>query len=180
MKFTETYLKGAFVIELNPIRDERGFFARSWCKREMEEHGLNTNIVQANVSFTEKKGTLRGIHYQIDPYQETKLFRCTGGALFDVIVDLRKESPTYLKWFGVELTAENNKMVYVPENFGHAYLILQDGTTASYMVTQFYTPGAEAGIRWNDPAIKIDWPLSPTIISEKDQNFPDLDISHKL
>ncbi len=173
MIFTETHLKGAFVIELKTIDDERGFFARSWCKNEMEANGLNSNVVQANVSHNNKKGTLRGIHYQKSPYQETKLVSCIQGAIFDMIVDLRKDSPTYLQTFGVELTPENHKMLYVPEDFGHAYLALEDDTMASYMVTQFYQPGAEGAIRWNDPLIKIDWPIQPTIVSVKDRELPD-------
>ncbi len=173
MIFTETKLKGAFVIELKKIEDDRGFFARSWCKDEMEAHGLNANVVQNNVSFNNKKGTFRGIHFQNDPYQETKLVRCTKGAIFDIIFDLRKNSPTYLQSFGVELTEGNYKMLYVPEDFGHAYMTLQDNTEVSYQVTQFYMPGAEAGIRWNDPAFEIELPIEPVIISDRDKSHPD-------
>ena len=173
MIFTETKLKGAFVIELKKIEDDRGFFARSWCKDEMEAHGLNANVVQNNVSFNNEKGTFRGIHFQNDPYQETKLVRCTKGAIFDMIFDLRKDSPTYLQSFGVELTEDNYKMLYVPEDFGHAYLTLQDNTEVSYQVTQFYTPGAEAGIRWNDSAFEIELPIEPVIISDRDKSHPD-------
>ena len=172
MKFTETKLKGAFVIELNQLKDERGFFARSWCKREMEEHGLNADVVQSNVSYNIKKGTLRGLHYQKDPYQETKLVRCTRGALYDVIIDLRKDSPTYMQWIGVELTADNYKMLYVPEDFAHGFITLEDQTEATYQVTQFYTPGSEGGLRWDDPAFNIEWPIEPEVISDKDKSHP--------
>ncbi|WP_339736407.1 dTDP-4-dehydrorhamnose 3,5-epimerase [uncultured Sunxiuqinia sp.] len=177
MRFIETALKGAFVIEINQITDERGFFGRSWCKREMEEHGLNGNVVQANTSFSKTKGTLRGMHYQKHPHEETKLIRCTKGAIYDVIVDLRKDSPTYLKWFGIELSETNYKMLYVPEKFAHGFITLTDDAEVTYLVTEFYTPGAEAGLRFDDPTLKIDWPLEATVISEKDSQHPDFDES---
>jgi dTDP-4-dehydrorhamnose 3,5-epimerase len=171
--FTETKLKGAFILDVKRLEDERGFFGRSWCKKEMEEHGLNSNVVQANVSFNHKKGTLRGMHFQFNPYQETKLVRCTKGALYDVIIDLRKDSPTYKQWIGVELTEDNFRMLYVPEDFAHGFITLQDNTAVTYQVTQFYTPGAEGGIRWNDPAVGIEWPVPVEVISSKDKNHPD-------
>ena len=177
MKFNETELKGAFVLEINQLTDERGFFGRSWCKREMEEHGLNGNVVQANTSFSKTKGTLRGMHYQKHPHEETKLIRCTKGAIYDVIVDLRKDSPTYLKWFGIELSENNYKMLYVPEKFAHGFITLTDDAEVTYLVTEYYTPGAEAGLRFNDPKLKIDWPLDVTVISEKDRQHPDFDES---
>lgn len=177
MKFIETELKGAFVIEINQLTDERGFFGRSWCKREMEEHGLNGNVVQANTSFSKTKGTLRGMHYQKHPHEETKLIRCTKGAIYDVIVDLRKDSPTYLQWFGIELSDTNYKMLYVPEKFAHGFITLTDDAEVTYLVTEFYTPGAEAGLRFNDPKLKIDWPLEATVVSEKDRQHPDFDES---
>ncbi|KOH46940.1 dTDP-4-dehydrorhamnose 3,5-epimerase [Sunxiuqinia dokdonensis] len=177
MKFNETELKGAFVLEINQLTDERGFFGRSWCKREMEEHGLNGNVVQANTSFSKTKGTLRGMHYQKHPHEETKLIRCTKGAIYDVIVDLRKDSPTYLKWFGIELSENNYKMLYVPEKFAHGFISLTDDAEVTYLVTEYYTPGAEAGLRFNDPKLKIDWPLDVTVISEKDRQHPDFDES---
>lgn len=177
MKFIETALKGAFIIEINQMTDERGFFGRSWCKREMEEHGLNGNVVQANTSFSKTKGTLRGMHYQKHPHEETKLIRCTKGAIYDVIVDLRKDSPTYLKWFGIELSETNYKMLYVPEKFAHGFITLTDDAEVTYLVTEFYTPGAEAGLRFDDPTLKIDWPLEATVISEKDRQHPDFDES---
>lgn len=173
MIFTETHLKGAYIVEINKIKDERGFFGRSWCINEMKEAGLNTAIKQANTSLSLKKGTLRGMHYQKDPYQETKLIRCTRGSVFDVIIDLRKNSPTFRQWFGVELTQDNYRMLYIPEDFAHGYLTLQDNSEVTYMVTQFYTAGAEAGIRWNDVAFDIRWPINPTVISEKDRKLPD-------
>lgn len=173
MKFTETPIKGAFVIEVQKFEDDRGIFGRSFCEREFEEHGLTSRMVQTNVSFNYKKGTLRGIHYQIDPHQESKLVRCTRGSLYDVVVDLRPGSPTYMQWFGVELTADSYRMLLIPEDCGHAFQTLEDNTEAIYQVSQFYTPGAEAGIRWNDPAIGIKWPLPVSVISEKDANWPD-------
>lgn len=172
MIFEETILKGAYILEIKKLTDERGFFGRSWCANELRQYNLKTDIKQANVSLSEKKGTLRGMHFQLDPYQETKLIRCTRGAIFDVIVDLRKNSPTYLQWIGVELTADNYKMLYVPEDFAHGFVTLQDNSEVNYLVTQFYTPGAEAGIRWNDPAINIQWPVTPTVISLKDASHP--------
>jgi len=170
MIFTETKLKGAFIIEIKKIEDERGFFGRSYCQTEFKEHGLNTNVVQANVSYNKKKGTLRGLHMQLPPYDETKLVRCTKGSLYDVIVDLRKDSPTFKQWIGVELTADNYRMLYVPEGFAHSFITLEDETEATYQVTQFYTAGAERGFRWNDPAFNIQWPIEPVIISEKDRS----------
>ena len=172
MIFKETKLAGAFIIEIQKLEDARGFFGRSWCANELKEHGLKTNIAQANTSFSVKKGTLRGMHYQIDPYQETKLIRCTQGSIYDVIIDLRKNSSTYKQWIGVELTQDNYRMLYVPEDFAHGFITLEDNCEVSYLVTQFYTPGAEAGIRWNDPQFGIQWPLDPVVISEKDQNHP--------
>lgn len=173
MIFKETKLKGAFIIEINKLQDERGFFGRSWCANEMSEYGLKTNLAQANTSFSRYKGTLRGMHFQNDPYQETKLIRCTRGSIFDVIIDLRKDSPTYKQWVGVELTQDNYRMLYVPEDFAHGFITLEDNSEVTYLVTEFYTPGAEAGIRWNDPAFNIQWPLEPSVISEKDGIHPD-------
>jgi dTDP-4-dehydrorhamnose 3,5-epimerase len=176
MIFTETKLKGAFIVEIKKLEDDRGFFGRAWCQQEFEEHGLNGNICQINTSMTLKKGTMRGIHYQIDPYQEAKFIRCTKGRIFDVMIDLRPESPTFKQWQGHELSAENCKMAYVPENFGHAFITLEDNCEVYYPVTQFYTPGAERGIRFNDPAFNIDWPIKVEIVSEKDSNHPDFSI----
>ncbi|MDJ1472930.1 dTDP-4-dehydrorhamnose 3,5-epimerase [Cytophagaceae bacterium DM2B3-1] len=173
MIFTETELKGAFILEIKKLEDERGFFGRSWCKREMEEHGLNGNVVQTNVSYNKVKGTFRGMHFQRAPHQETKLVRCTKGAILDVIIDLRPASPTYKKWIAVELTEKNHKMLYVPEDFAHGFVTLEDETEVTYQVTQFYTPGAEGGLRWNDPAFGIQLPITPTVISAKDAAWAD-------
>ena len=172
MIFTETKLKGAFIIEIKQLEDERGFFGRSWCKKEMEEHGLKTNVVQANTSFSKRKGTIRGFHFQKHPDEETKLIRCTKGAIYDVIIDLRKDSPTYMQWIGVELTEDNYKMVYVPENFAHGFLTLTDNVEVYYLVTNFYTPHAEEGIRYNDPAFNIQFPAPVEVVSEKDMSHP--------
>lgn len=173
MIFTETKLQGAFEIEIKKLEDDRGFFGRSWCAKEMEDHGLNKNICQGNTSFSKAKGTLRGMHFQHDPYQETKLIRCTRGSIYDVIIDLRKDSLTYGQWIGAELTADNYKMLYVPEDFAHGFITLEDDCEVTYLVTQFYTPGAEGGIRWNDAAFGIHWPLEPTVLSDKDAAHPD-------
>jgi dTDP-4-dehydrorhamnose 3,5-epimerase len=172
MIFTETKLKGAFEIEIKKLEDDRGFFGRSWCANEMKDHGLKNNLCQANTSFSIKKGTLRGMHYQSDPYQETKLIRCTRGAIYDVIIDLRPTSLTYKQWIGVELTQDNYKMLYVPEDFAHGFITLEDNSEVTYLVTQFYTPGAEKGLRWNDPAFNIQWPFEPVIMTEKDKTHP--------
>lgn len=173
MIFTETKLKGAYIVDLEKREDERGFFARGWCQNEFEAHGLTPRVAQVNISSNKKRGTLRGMHYQIAPYEETKLVRCTRGALYDVIVDLRPASPTYRQWFGVELTADNYKMLYVPEGFAHGFITLQDETEATYQVSQFYTPGSERGLRYNDPAFGIEWPAEVQVISEKDKSWPD-------
>jgi dTDP-4-dehydrorhamnose 3,5-epimerase len=173
MIFTETKLPGSYLLELKKFEDERGFFARSWCQKEFEEHGLVPCVVQANVSYNVKQGTLRGMHYQAAPYAETKLVRCTRGALYDVIVDVRSSSPTYMQWFGVELSADNYKMLYVPEGFAHGFITLVDDTEATYQVSQFYTPGAERGLRYNDPLFAIEWPLPAAVISDKDSNWGD-------
>jgi len=174
MIFKETKLKGAFFIGLEKHKDERGYFARAWCKKEFEAHGLNSNLVQANTALSLQKGTLRGMHYQMTPYEETKLIRCIHGAVFDVIIDLRPGSNTYCEWLGVELTSENHTMLYVPEGFAHGYLTLENNTEVFYMVSQFYVPDSERGVLWNDPAFGIDWPMTnDLLISEKDKNWPD-------
>ena len=173
MKFTETKLAGAFIIDLNKLEDDRGFFARTFCTQELEDHGLIANVAQANMSWNEKSGTMRGMHYQVDPYQETKLVRCVRGALYDVIIDLRTDSSTYGEWVGVELTADNHRALFVPRDFAHGFVTLEDNTDAFYMVSQSYVPNAESGIRWNDPKFAIDWPIQPTVVSEKDANWED-------
>jgi len=173
MRFTPTPIAGAFVLDLEKRSDERGFFARVWCQRELEEHGLNASFVQCNTSFSDERGTLRGLHYQTAPYGEAKLIGCTRGRVFDAIVDVRPDSPSYLQSFGIELTDENRSMVYVPEGCAHGYLTLADDCEVVYPVTQFYQPRAEAGLRWNDPVVSIAWPEIPRIVSPKDQAWPD-------
>jgi dTDP-4-dehydrorhamnose 3,5-epimerase len=173
MIFVKTKLKGAFIVEPEKFEDERGFFARSWCLREFEEQGLNPNLVQCNISFNRKKGTLRGMHYQAPPNEEAKLVRCTMGAIHDVIIDLRSDSPTHKQWFSVELSARNRKMIYIPEGFAHGFLTLEDNTEVSYQMSEFYTPERARGVRWNDPAFDIEWPGEVETISEKDSHYPD-------
>lgn len=174
MIFKETKIEGAFVIGLKKHRDERGSFARTWCREEFRLNGIKAQPVQANTAFSSKKGTLRGMHYQAEPYAEAKLVRCIRGALFDVMVDLRPDSPSYTQWIGVELTSVNDRMLFVPEGCAHGYQSLSDDTEVCYLSSQFYSPESERGLRWNDPAININWPISEnTIISEKDQSWPD-------
>lgn len=175
MIFNETPLKGAYVIELEKRGDERGFFARFFCKNEFEEHNLDNTIVQINNSLSKDKGTLRGLHYQNAPYAETKIVRCINGSLFDVIVDVRDSSSTFGKWFGVELSAKNRKSLFVPKGFAHGFLTLEENTEAFYLVSAFYAPDYEKGVRWNDPAIGIEWPFDPIVISKKDKNHTNLD-----
>jgi len=171
MIFTETKLKGAYIIDIDSKEDERGFFARVFCQKEFEAHGLKTIIAQANVAFNYKKGTLRGMHFQYPPAAESKLVRCTRGAILDIIVDLRPESATYLQHIVVELTEANHRALYVPERFAHGYQVLQDNTETSYQVGEFYTPSVEGGLLYNDPHLGLAWPLPVTVISEKDQKF---------
>lgn len=175
MIFHPTPLAGAYVIELEERADPRGFFARTFCAREFEEMGLKPTVAQANVSYNHLKGTLRGMHYQVPPAAETKLVRCTRGAIHDVIIDLRPESPSYLQHFGVDLTEENRKALYVPEMFAHGYLTLEDGAEVIYQVGEFYTPGYERGIRYDDPRFAIEWPVEVKVISDKDTNWPPFD-----
>ena len=175
MIFRETPLKGAYVIEFDPVPDERGFFARSFCVQEFAEHGLNPNLVQCNVSFNEKKCTLRGMHYQVRPHEEAKLVRCTRGALFDVIIDLRPDSPTFKQWFGIELTSENRKALYIPEGFAHGFQTLEEETEVFYQMSALYHPESARGIRHDDPAFGIEWPLPHSIISPKDASYEDFE-----
>jgi dTDP-4-dehydrorhamnose 3,5-epimerase len=172
MIFTETKLKGAFIIDIKKVEDERGYFGRAWCKDEFDAQDLNSNAVQANVSYNKKKGTLRGMHYQTYPFTETKTIRCTAGSIYDVIIDLRPKSDTYTQWIGVTLSDTNLRMLYVPDGFAHGYITLEDDTSVHYMVTEFYTPNAESGVRFDDPAFHIEWPITPTLISDKDQAHP--------
>ena len=174
MLFIETKLKGAFVIELEKYSDDRGFFSRAWCQKEFKEQGINSRFVQANIGFSKNSGTIRGIHYQIAPFEEAKLVRCIRGAIFDVVLDLRPELPSFKQWFGVELSDENRKMLYVPEGCAHGYQALVDNTEVFYQVSQVYSPESERGIRWNDPEFDIEWPIDEDlVISEKDQNWSD-------
>jgi dTDP-4-dehydrorhamnose 3,5-epimerase len=175
MIFTETKLKGAYIIEINKIGDKRGFFGRQWCHDEMAEMGLKTKIAQVNTSLNKERGTLRGLHYQKFPYQETKLIRCIRGKIFDVIIDLRPDSATFKQWFGLELSQDNYKMLYSPDNFAHGFITLEDNTEILYLVSQFYHPEAEAGLRWDDPKFSIQWLGNIKVISEKDKNRPDFD-----
>jgi dTDP-4-dehydrorhamnose 3,5-epimerase len=173
MKFTETHLHGAFVIDLEKRGDDRGFFARFFCEREYQQHGLDHRIVQINTSLSKYRGTLRGMHYQLAPKAEDKVVRCIRGALLDVIIDLRPGSPTFKQHFKVELTAENRSMLYVPKGFAHGFMTLVEDTEALYLVTEFYSPEHERGVRWNDPQFGIQWPLAPTVISDKDRQQAD-------
>ena len=172
MLIEELPLKDAYLVDIQKVTDERGYFARAWCQREFEEHGLTSNLVQANISFNYRKGTLRGLHYQVDPHKEAKLVRCTKGGIYDVLVDLRLNSTTYGKWFGIELSSENHRMLWIPEGFAHGYQTLEDDTEVFYHVTEFYTPESERGTRYDDPVFGITWPLEISVISEKDANWP--------
>ncbi len=175
MIFTETKLSGAFVIDVERREDARGFFARVFCQHEFEAHGLKPIIAQANVAYNRKKGTIRGMHFQFPPAAETKLVRCTRGAILDILVDLRPESLTYLDHIAVELTGESCRALYVPERFAHGYQVLRDDTETSYQVGEFYTPGCEGGLHFNDPRLALRWPLPASVISDKDQAWKQLD-----
>lgn len=175
MIFTETKLKGAFMIEPEKLEDERGFFARTWDKKKFEEYGLNSKLSQCSISFNKKKGTLRGMHYQGTPYDEVKLIRCTKGKTFDVIIDLRPKSTTFKEWFGLELGEENYKMLYVPQGFAHGFQTLTDNTEVFYQISEYYMQNFSMGVRWNDPVFDIKWTLVPTVISKKDQSYPDFE-----
>jgi dTDP-4-dehydrorhamnose 3,5-epimerase len=172
LHFAETGIPGAWVIDPNPHKDERGRFMRVWCAREFASHGLSFVPVQANMGFSVRKGTLRGMHFQESPALEAKLVRCTKGCMFDVVLDLRPESPAYRKWYGVELSDENGRMLYIPEHCAHGYQTLVDNTEMHYMASEFYNPSAARGVRHDDTAFNIRWPLAPTEISEQDRNWP--------
>lgn len=175
MKFLNTPLKGAYTIELEKRGDDRGFFARLYCSDEFEQQGLLSSFVQINNSLTAKQGTLRGMHYQLTPSAEVKIVRCVRGALYDVILDIRPDSPTYGKWFGDTLSAENRTMMYVPKGFAHGFMTLEPDTEAFYLVSDVYAPDHERGIRYDDPKFGIEWPMNPIEISDKDQNWPDFE-----
>ena len=159
MIFQETKLAGVFEVDLELRTDERGFFARSWCRREFEEHGLNPSLAQCSVSFNKRKGTLRGMHFQAAPSPEVKLVRCTMGAIYDVVIDLRPQSPTFKKWIGIVLTPQNRHMIYVPEGCAHGFMTLQDESEIFYQISEFFAPELARGVRWDDPAFGVSWPV---------------------
>lgn len=173
MIFTPIWVQGVFVIEPELHEDERGFFARTFCQNEFATHGLKPVIAQSNISFNRRAGTLRGMHYQAAPYEEAKLVRCTRGVIYDVALDLRPTSPTYRQWFAVELSAENRKMLYIPEGLAHGFQSLIDNTEVLYQMSEFYHPEAACGVRWNDPAFEIKWPISNPTLSYRDQSYTD-------
>lgn len=176
MIFHKTNLDGVVEVYLEPKIDERGFFARSWCRQEFEQEGLNPSLVQCSISFNSKKGTLRGLHYQIDRYAETKLVRCTRGAIYDVAVDMRPQSATFMQWVGSELTATNRRALHIPEGCAHGFLTLEDETEVFYQISEFYRPEAARGVRWNDPAFAIVWPETVEVISDRDRAYPDFEL----
>jgi dTDP-4-dehydrorhamnose 3,5-epimerase len=173
MKYLSTPLSGVYLIDLEPIVDPRGFFARTWCAQEFESRGLNPRLSQTSISMSTRKGTLRGLHYQADPYREAKLVRCCAGAIYDVVVDLRRDSPTYCRWFSAELTAANHRMLYAPEGFAHGYQTLTDNTEVLYQNSESYRPEYARGVRWNDPIFGIEWPVPDPILSPRDLAFAD-------
>ena len=177
MRFIKTRLPGAFILEIEKLKDERGFFARTWCSREFSEHGLPSDIKQTSTSFNEAKGTLRGMHFSSFPSKEGKLVRCASGRILDVIVDIRPDSPTFLQHIKVELSAERRNALYVPPGFAHGYQTLQENTEIYYMMTEEYKSGNSAGFRWNDPDFDIEWPDDDRIIFDRDNSYPDFDIS---
>jgi dTDP-4-dehydrorhamnose 3,5-epimerase len=176
MKFTPTKIPGAYLIEIEPIADERGFFSRTFCTTEFSQHGLETNFHQCNISFTSQRGTIRGMHYQVTPDTETKLVRCTRGAIYDVILDLRPESPTFKQWVAAELTADNHQMFYIPPGCAHGLQTLVDDTEVFYQMSGVYSADAARGVRWNDLAFEIEMPLAVTIINQRDRDYPDFAI----
>lgn len=172
MQFVSTPLSGVFLIEPELREDERGFFARTWCTNEFAEHSLKPALAQISVSFNHKRGTLRGMHYQIAPHEETKVVRCTAGAIYDVVLDLRTSSPTYRKWYAAELTAQNHRAFYIPEGCAHGFITLADATEVLYLIGEFQHAESARGVRWNDPAFGIEWPLEPTVLSSRDATYP--------
>ena len=172
MEFLKTNLPGVFEIHIEARTDERGFFARTWCQKEFESHGLAGKLVQSSLSFNKRKGTLRGMHYQITPHEETKLVRCTQGAVYDVVLDLRPSSPAFKMWIGVELTAGKRNMIYVPQGCAHGFLTLEDRCEVIYQMSEFQHSGSARGVRWDDPAFQIQWPVKVEVISERDRNYP--------
>lgn len=175
MKFTPAGLAGAYIIDIEPAADIRGFFARSWCRREFEQHGLNPDLAQCSISFNKKAGTLRGMHFNAKPHEETKVVRCTFGMIYDVILDLRPKSSTFRKWIAVELSAENRRMLYIPPGVAHGFQTLVDDTEIFYQISEFYHPESARGVRWDDLAFGIAWPPADRVISEKDRRYPDFE-----
>lgn len=175
MIFHPTAIPGARLIEPERLEDERGFFARTWCEREFSAAGLPTRLAQCSLSYNAARGTLRGLHYQAPPHEESKVVRCVRGAIHDVVVDLRSDSPAYLEHLGVELSAENRLALFVPEGCAHGFLTLEEDTEVYYMISEFYEPAAARGVRWNDPALGIEWPEEPRVLSERDAGYPDLE-----
>jgi len=177
MNIVETSVQGAFLIEPEKMTDDRGYFMRAYCTRELQEAGIKMPVAQANLAGSRHKGTLRGMHYQVAPHEEGKLVRCTRGSLFDVVLDIRADSSSYGQWYGTELTASNHNMLYVPPGCAHGYLTLEKNVEAYYLVSEYYSPGAEQGIRWNDPGFSIDWPVKDHLVmSDKDQAWPDFTV----
>ena len=176
MKFTETRLKGAYIIDIEPHDDKRGFFARVWCRKEFAEQGLASSLAQCSIAYNSKRGTLRGMHYQEAPHEEIKLVRCTKGAVYDVIVDLRPGSGTFRQWIGVELSEDNRRTIYIPEGFAHGYITLKQDSELFYQMSEFYVPEAGTGVRWNDPVLGIEWPdVGDITVADRDQAWPLLD-----
>jgi dTDP-4-dehydrorhamnose 3,5-epimerase len=174
MIFTETKIKGVYCIEPLILTDKRGFFARTFCKEEFLDHGLETDVVQCNISYNKKKGTLRGMHFQVPPFEEAKIVSVTQGAIYDVVLDLRKDSPTYCQWFADDLSDKNFKFMYIPKGCAHGFQTLEDNTRVYYQMTEFFHPESARGVRWDDPVFKIDWPINTLIISKKDQSYQKL------
>lgn len=172
MKFTPVFIEGAFIVELEPLADERGFFARSFCQEEFRRQGIDPLVAQCNISFNRHRGTLRGLHYQVKPHEEAKLVRCTQGAIWDVIVDLRESSPTRYRWFATELTAGNRRALYVPRGFAHGFQTLADNSEVFYQMAEFYHPESARGVRWDDPVIGITWPVDNPMLSPRDKSYP--------
>ena len=177
MNFVPTSLPGAFIIQIDPRRDDRGFFARTWCRREFAEMGLATDLVQCSISYNRRRGTLRGMHWQAAPHSEAKIVRCTRGAIWDAIIDMRPDSPTYTQHVGVELTAASGRSIYVPEGFAHGFVTLEDDTEVFYQMSEYYEPSAARGVRWNDAAFGIAWPVSDPIIHPRDASYPDFEMA---
>jgi dTDP-4-dehydrorhamnose 3,5-epimerase len=172
LKFLPTPIGGAFIVELEPLGDERGFFARSFCQEEFQKQGIDPRITQCNISFNQHRGTLRGLHYQVKPHEEAKLVRCTQGAIWDVIVDLRENSPTRYRWFAAELTSENRRALYIPRGLAHGFQTLSDNSEVFYQMSEFYHPESSRGVRWDDPMIGITWPVDNPVLSPRDKSYP--------